>query len=194
MPQCKHLQNKHPWEEYNQYTSSDQSEPLLLKAIVVIWREYLISSKEKACLDVNWCLWDQPLMKGLCPSIGQTLEWLNSTACSHQCPCPDPIISKNVNNDEKAMLSWSYQRNQPIISRTPMWNESKHLRGTAIPKKPSSTERGMPLCKVHQMKCANHVSCSNVKKNDIWYPPRNGHGSKIHHRLRRVCLGIIVIL
>ena len=76
------------------HTSSDRNESLLLEVIVVIWREYLISSKERACLDVNWCLWDQPLMKGLCPSIGQTLEWLNSTACSHQCPCLDPIISK----------------------------------------------------------------------------------------------------
>ena len=29
------------------HTSSDQSEPLLLKAIVVMWREYLTSPKEK---------------------------------------------------------------------------------------------------------------------------------------------------
>ena len=41
------------------------------------------------------------------------------------------------------------------------------------------------------MKCANHVSCSDVKK-DIWYPLRNGHGSKIHHRLRRICLDITI--
>ena len=52
------------------HTSSDRNESLLLKVIVVIWRGYLISSKERACLDVNWCLWDQPPMKGLCPSIG----------------------------------------------------------------------------------------------------------------------------
>ena len=83
MPQCKHFQIKHQWEEYNQSCMSDQNESPLLKTIVIIQREYLISSKEIACLDVNWCLWDQPLMKGLCPSIGQTLERLNSTACSH---------------------------------------------------------------------------------------------------------------
>ena len=74
-------------------------------------------------------------MKGLCPSIGQTLKWLNSAACSHKCSCPDPIISKKyVNNDERAMLLWSHQRNQLIISRTPMWNESNRLQGTAMPK------------------------------------------------------------
>ena len=56
MPQCKHLQIEHQWEEYNQYTSSDQSEPLLLKAIVVMWREYLTSPKERACPNVNWYL------------------------------------------------------------------------------------------------------------------------------------------
>ena len=33
-----------------------------------------------------------------------------------------------------------------------------------MPQKLSSTERGMPLSKVHQMKSTNHVSCSNVKK------------------------------
>ena len=36
-----------------------------------------------------------------------------------------------------------------------------------LKKTPSSTERGMPLCKVHHMKCANHVSCSNVKKGHL---------------------------
>ena len=52
--------------------------------------------------------------------------------------------------------------------------------------------RNMPLCKVHQMKYINHVSCSNMK-NDVWYPPNNGHDSKIHHRLRGVCPSIMVI-
>ena len=33
-----------------------------------------------------------------------------------------------------------------------------------MPQKPSSTERDMPLCKVHQMKYTNHVSYSNVEK------------------------------
>ena len=33
-----------------------------------------------------------------------------------------------------------------------------------MPQKTSSIERGMLLCKVHQMKYTNHVSCSNVKK------------------------------
>ena len=71
------------------HTSSDQNEHLLIKAIVVMWREYLTSPKEKS---MSQC--EQPPMKGLCPSIGQTLKWLNSAACSHKCPCPDPIISK----------------------------------------------------------------------------------------------------
>ena len=35
------------------HTSFDRNESLLLKVIVVIWREYLISSKERACLDVR---------------------------------------------------------------------------------------------------------------------------------------------
>ena len=52
MPQCKHLQIKHQWEEYNQYTSSDQNGSLLLKVIMVTWREYLTSSK-KTCPNVN---------------------------------------------------------------------------------------------------------------------------------------------
>ena len=55
--------------------------------------------------------------------------------------------------------------------------ETDHLLGMVMPQKPSSTERGMPLCKVYQMKYTNHVSCSNVKK-DVWSPPRDGHDSK----------------
>ena len=52
--------------------------------------------------------------------------------------------------------------------------------------------KGVSLCKVHQMKYTNHVSCSNAK-NDIWSPLRNGHDLKIHHQLRGVCLDIMVI-
>ena len=65
------------------------------------------------------------------------------------------------------MLLWSHQIYHPIISRTPMWNETNRLQGTVMPKKPSSIERGMPLCKVHQTKCVNHVSCSNVEKGHL---------------------------
>ena len=36
------------------HTSSDQNEHLLIKAIVVMWREYLTSPKERACPNVNW--------------------------------------------------------------------------------------------------------------------------------------------
>ena len=84
------------------------------------------------------------------------------------------------------------QSKHPVISHTPMWKESNHLQGIAMPQKPSSIEKSMPLCKVHQMKYANHVSCSNVK-NDVWSSLKGGHALKIHHRLREVCPGIMAI-
>ena len=98
------------------HTSSDRNEPPPLKGIVVTWREYLTSSKEKS---MSQCEKDQarwyastkmhsdmimPKCKlvslrsianeKVMPSVGQTLKWLNSAACSHMCPCPEPIISK----------------------------------------------------------------------------------------------------
>ena len=38
------------------HTSSDQNKHPLIKAIVVMWREYLTSPKERACPIVNWYL------------------------------------------------------------------------------------------------------------------------------------------
>ena len=36
-----------------------------------------------------------------------------------------------------------------------------------MPKNHHGPKGGMPLCKVHQVKCTDHVSCSNVKKGHL---------------------------
>ena len=38
------------------HTSSDQNKHPLIKAIAVMWREYMTSPKERACPNVNWYL------------------------------------------------------------------------------------------------------------------------------------------
>ena len=67
---------------------------------------------------------------------------------------------KYVNNDEKAMLK-EINQSYPVLQCEMNLIASKEQ---LCQKKTSSIERGMPLCKVHRMKRANHVSCSNVKK------------------------------
>ena len=37
------------------------------------------------------------------------------------------------------------QSKHPVISHTPMWKESNHLQGIAMPQKPSSTEKYAPM-------------------------------------------------
>ena len=85
-------------------------------------------------------------MKGLCPSITQSLKWLNSAACSHKCQYLDPNNLKHLSTMMRRLCSYKHiQSNHPVISYTPMWKESNYLQGTAIPQKPSSTEKYAPM-------------------------------------------------
>ena len=196
------------------HTSSNQNESPLLKVIVVVWREYPTASKEKtcpnmkkinqsdmsqqkcaltwSCLDVSWHLYDQSQMKGLCPSIRPSLKWLNSAACSHKCQCLDPIIANICQQwwEGYAPINTSNQITQSYL--IPQCERNLITSKEQLYLKNHRRLRNMPLCKVHQMKYTYHVSCSNVK-NDVWSPLKGGHNSKIHHRLREVCLGIMAI-
>ena len=84
----------------------------------------------------------------------------------------------------KSIIEWEicpyvkYTRwNMPIMSHAPMWKENLITSEKWPRPKIHHRLRNMPLCKVHQMKYANHVLCSNVKK-DVWSPSRNSHDSK----------------
>ena len=85
-------------------------------------------------------------MKGLCPSIGQTLKWLNSAACSHKRSCPDPIIPK-------ICQQW-WEGYAPVITSKISTNHISYSNVKEIwspprnsyASKPSSTKRGVFLC------------------------------------------------
>ena len=111
------------------HTSSDQNESPLLKVIVVIWREYLISSKERACLDVNWCLWDQPPMKGLCPSIGQINQSYPVLQCEMNLnTSEEQLYLKNHHRPKGVCPCVKYTRwNAPIMSHALMWKRTSDI-------------------------------------------------------------------
>ena len=214
MPECKHLQSKRQWEEYNQPYISNQNESSLLKVIMVMWREFLTSSKERACPNVKknqskwyastkmrsdmimprckltslWSIANEMIM----PQYKAISEMTKLRCCSHKCLCPDPIVSNICQQwwEGYAPINTSNQSTQSYLILQCEINLITSKEQLCL--KNHHRLRNMPLCKVHQMKYTYHVSCSNVK-NDVWSPLKGGHNSKIHHRLREVCPGIMAI-
>ena len=55
-------------------------------------------------------------------------------------------LKKSIDTNERVMLPYKHiQLNHPTISHTPIWKESNHLQGIAMPQKPSSTEKYAPM-------------------------------------------------
>ena len=53
---------------------------------------------------------------------------------------------KHLSTMMRRLSSYKHiQSKHPVISHTLMWKESNHLQGTAMPQKPSSTEKYAPM-------------------------------------------------